>query len=106
MLNTIYVISNMHLNYNFGIRPNGRFSLKKLSPLCRVKAWVQSLCKFLFIYLFIFPSGAEDILIYIFFFYVLNFSKIRVRLKMTLSFLSLWTNLLYDGLLRSQILFM
>ena len=25
---------------------------------------------------------------------------------MTLSFLSLWTNLLYDGLLKSQILFM
>ena len=37
---------------------------------------------------------------------MLNFPKIRVRLNMTLSFLSPWTNLLYDGLLRSQILFM
>ena len=36
---------------------------------------------------------------------MLNFPKIRVRLKMTLLFLSSLTNLLYDGLLRSQILF-
>ena len=41
-----------------------------------------------------------------FFFPVLNFPNIRVRIKMTLPFLSSWTNLLYDGLLRSQILFM
>ena len=34
MLNTIYVILNMHLNYNLDIRLNGRFSLKKVSPLC------------------------------------------------------------------------
>jgi hypothetical protein len=34
MLNTIYVILNMHLNYNLDIRPSGRFSLKKVSPLC------------------------------------------------------------------------
>ena len=40
-----------------------------------------------------------------FFFYVLNFPK-RYRLNMTLSFLSPWTKLLYDGLLKSQILFM
>ena len=38
-------------------------------------------------------------------FLVLNFPKIRVRLKMTLLFLSSLTNLLYDGLLKSQILF-
>ena len=37
---------------------------------------------------------------------MLNFPNIRVRIKMTLPFLSPWTNLLYDGLLRSQILFM
>jgi hypothetical protein len=34
ILNTIYVISNMHLNYNLGIRSSGHFSLKKVSPLC------------------------------------------------------------------------
>ena len=28
-----YVISNMHLNYNLGIRSNGHFSLQKVSPL-------------------------------------------------------------------------
>ena len=33
MLNTIYVSLNMHLNYNLDIRPNSRFSLKKVSPL-------------------------------------------------------------------------
>ena len=37
--------------------------------------------------------------------YVLNFPKIRVRVKITLPILSPCTNLLYDGLLRSQILF-
>ena len=30
MLNTKYVILNMHLNYNLDIRPSGRFSLKKV----------------------------------------------------------------------------
>jgi hypothetical protein len=34
MLNTIYVISNMHLNYNLGIHPSGYSSLQKVSPLC------------------------------------------------------------------------
>jgi hypothetical protein len=29
MLNTIYVILNMHLNYNLDICPSGRFSFKK-----------------------------------------------------------------------------
>ena len=67
MLNTIYVISNMHLNYNVGIRPNGHFSLQKVLPLCEGEG---------------------------------------MGLKMTLPFLSVGTNLLYDGLLRSQILFM
>jgi hypothetical protein len=33
MLNTIYVISNMHLNYNLGICPIGHSSLQKVSPL-------------------------------------------------------------------------
>ena len=61
-------------------------------------------CVNLFIYLF-FRGRGNNILIYIFF-YVLNFPKIRVRFKMTLSFLSSWTNLLYDGLLMSHILFM
>ena len=53
------------------------------------------------IYLFL---GVEGITSNIFF-YMLNFPKIRVRLKMTLSFLFPLTNLLYDGLLRLQILF-
>ena len=56
-------------------------------------------CRFFF-----FRGRGNNILI--FFFYVLNFPKIRVRLKMILPFLSLWTNLLYDRLLRLQILFM
>ena len=34
MLNTIYVTSNMHLNYNLGIRPNGHSSPQKISSLC------------------------------------------------------------------------
>jgi hypothetical protein len=29
MLNTIYVISNMHLNYNLGFHPGGHLSLQK-----------------------------------------------------------------------------
>jgi hypothetical protein len=33
ILNTIYVILNMHLNYNLGIRSSGHFSLQKVSPL-------------------------------------------------------------------------
>jgi hypothetical protein len=37
-LNKIYVISNMHLNYNLCIRPSGRFSLKKVSLLCEGKS--------------------------------------------------------------------
>jgi hypothetical protein len=34
MLNTIYVISNMHLNYNLSIRLSGHFSPQKVLPLC------------------------------------------------------------------------
>jgi hypothetical protein len=33
ILNTIYVILNMHLNYNLDIRSSDHFSLKKVSPL-------------------------------------------------------------------------
>ena len=33
ILNTIYVILNMHLNYNLDIRSSGHFSLQKVSPL-------------------------------------------------------------------------
>ena len=33
MLNTIYVISNMHLNYNFSIFLGGHSSPQKVSPL-------------------------------------------------------------------------
>ena len=41
MLNIIYVISNMHLNYNLGICPNGYSSSQKVSPLCEcLGAWV------------------------------------------------------------------
>ena len=32
ILNTIYVISNMHLNYNLGIRSSVHFSIQKVSP--------------------------------------------------------------------------
>ena len=80
----------MQLNYNFGICPSGHSSLQKVSPLYEGEAWIQSLCK----------------VVCFFFSYVLNFHKICIRLKMTLTFLSLWTNSLYDGLPRSQILFM
>ena len=34
MLNTIYVILNIHLNYNLDICLSSRFSLKKVLPLC------------------------------------------------------------------------
>jgi hypothetical protein len=34
ILNTMYVISNMHVNYNLGIRSSGYFSIQKVSPLC------------------------------------------------------------------------
>ncbi len=34
ILNTKYVILKMHLNFNFGIRSSGHFSLQKVSPLC------------------------------------------------------------------------
>jgi hypothetical protein len=34
ILNTIYVILNMHLNYNLGIRSGGHFSFQKVSPFC------------------------------------------------------------------------
>ena len=34
ILNTIFVILNMHLNYNLGIRSSGHFSLQKVSPFC------------------------------------------------------------------------
>jgi hypothetical protein len=34
ILNTIYVISNMHVNYNLGIRTSGHFSIQNVSPLC------------------------------------------------------------------------
>jgi hypothetical protein len=34
MLNTIYFILNIHLNCILDIRPSGRFSLKKVLPLC------------------------------------------------------------------------
>jgi hypothetical protein len=37
MFNTIYVISNMHINYNLGICPSGHSSLQKVSPLYKVK---------------------------------------------------------------------
>ena len=37
---------------------------------------------------------------------MLNFPKIYARFEMTLPILSSWTNLLYGGLLRSQILFL
>jgi hypothetical protein len=33
-VNTICVISNMHLNYNLGICPNGHSSPQKVPPLC------------------------------------------------------------------------
>ena len=56
-------------------------------------------CRFFF-----FRGRGNNILTFLF--YVLNFPKIHARLNMTLSFLSSWTNLLSDGLLRSQILFM
>jgi hypothetical protein len=86
ILNTIYVISNMHLNHNLGIRSSGHFSLQKVSPLCegeRVRAWVQFLCKLPFFFL-----GRGNNILTFFFFSVLNFPKIRVRFKMTLPFLS------------------
>jgi hypothetical protein len=106
MLNTIYVILNIHLNYNLDIRPNGHFFLKIVSPFYEGEG-VGSIPTFFFFFF----SWAEGITSSFFFFVcvcvcVLNFHKIRVRHKMTLSFLSLWTNLLYEGLLRSQILFM
>jgi hypothetical protein len=34
VLNTIYVILNMHLNYNLGIHFSGHFSLQKVLSLC------------------------------------------------------------------------
>ena len=34
ILNTIFVILNMHLNYNLGIRSGGHLSLQKVSPFC------------------------------------------------------------------------
>ena len=34
MSNTIYIISNMYLNYNLGIRSSAHFSLQKVSSLC------------------------------------------------------------------------
>ena len=58
MLNTIYVTSNMHLNYNLGIRPVVVSLLKKSHPFVRVRVWVQSL--YIYIYFF-FPSGAKRI---------------------------------------------
>ena len=33
MLNTIYVISNMHLNYHLGIRSSGHSPLQRVPPL-------------------------------------------------------------------------
>jgi hypothetical protein len=56
MLNTIYVISNMHLNYNLSIHPVVVSLLKKSHPFVRVRVWVQSLYNFFF---FSF-SGAEE----------------------------------------------
>ena len=35
MLNTIYVILNMHLNYNLGIFPSNHSSPQKVSPNCK-----------------------------------------------------------------------
>ena len=36
MLNTIYVISNLHLNYQLAIRPSGHSPQQKIPPLCEV----------------------------------------------------------------------
>ena len=48
MLNTIYVILNMHLNYNLGIRPSCHSSPQKFPPLCEC---LDSIPRFVSIYI-------------------------------------------------------
>jgi hypothetical protein len=48
LLNTIYVISNMHLNFNLGIRPNGHSTSQKVQPLCEC---LGSIPRFVSIYI-------------------------------------------------------
>ena len=47
LLNIIYVTSNMHLNYNLDIRPNGHSSSQKLSPLCEGLGSITGIPKFI-----------------------------------------------------------
>jgi hypothetical protein len=60
----------------------------------------------LIFYFFFFFRGRGNNILTFFFFYGLNFPKRYVLDLRDIVISSPWTNLLYDGLLRSQILFM
>ena len=60
ILNTIYVILNMHLNYNLGIRSSGHFSFQNVSPLYEGEG-VRSIPMSTFLPLFFFFLGVEGI---------------------------------------------
>jgi hypothetical protein len=53
MLNTIYVISNMHLNFHLGICPSGHSRAQKVSPLCEGVGSIPKISKFLFVSIYI-----------------------------------------------------